>query len=191
MQIEPNGKKRIFVLSVILALGLYFWLALAVDNGLTEEDIAAISGLDLNSHCHSDNRVFDDEVGCLEKIQAAVQSIGSEGISRCASKSDVIEPADFLARNYGCCFDRARFIGKTARFYGFQTRHLFLISPKYGSLSNLLPLSQSSHATSEVLTSKGWMGVDIIYGLYSRHGMFHGVKLPAPEFVFSEILHNF
>ncbi|MEZ5839472.1 MAG: hypothetical protein R3D02_03245 [Hyphomicrobiales bacterium] len=32
---------------------------------------------------------------------------------------------------------------------------------------------------------------DVIYGLYSRHGMFHGAKLPGPEFVYSELLENF
>ena len=158
-----------------------------------------------------------------------MQSIGK---TRCAISSDVIEPAEFIKRNYGCCFDRARFIEKTARYYGYETRHLFLIQPKYNiSVSNMLPLGQSSHATSEILTSQGWLGVDsnepfilldgqnntstyrnaidnitrfpsmqpknfysnnidIIYGLYSRHGNFHGLNLPGPEYVFSELLWN-
>ena len=31
---------------------------------------------------------------------------------------------------------------------------------------------------------------DVIYGLYSRHGNFHGKNFPGPEFVFSELLWN-
>ena len=33
--------------------------------------------------------------------------------------------------------------------------------------------------------------VDVIYGLYSRHGGFHGKQLPGPEYVLSELLWNF
>lgn len=146
--------------------------------------------------------------------------------------SDTIEPSEFLQRNFGCCFDRARFIEKASRHYGFETRHVFLIQPYEGlSITNFLPLGQSSHATSEVYTSRGWLGVDsnepfillskggspttygnainnldsfplmsprnffvseldVIYGLYSRHGNFHGKNFPGPEYVFSEILLN-
>lgn len=31
----------------------------------------------------------------------------------------------------------------------------------------------------------------VIYGLYSRHGMFHGYNLPTPEVNLSEMLYNF
>ena len=89
-----------------------------------------------------------------------------------------------------------------------------------------------SHATSEVKTSRGWLGVDsnhpfllitqdnipvkysaykahfselayrmvpeefykddlfVIYGLYSRHGKFHGPDLPSPEFNLNELWFN-
>jgi hypothetical protein len=30
----------------------------------------------------------------------------------------------------------------------------------------------------------------VIYGLYSRHGMFHGMNLPGPEFNQSELKYN-
>ena len=31
---------------------------------------------------------------------------------------------------------------------------------------------------------------DVIYGLYSRHGNFHGMNFPGPEFVYSELRWN-
>ena len=179
--------------------------------------------------CENIGSSYEKEVECLLAIQASVQSIGEE---RCAVASDIIEPSEFLRRNYGCCFDRARFIEKASRYFGFETRHVFLIQPYEGlSISNFLPLGQGSHATSEILTSKGWLGVDsnkpfilltesgapttyrnainninafplmaprsfyteeldVIYGLYSRHGNFHGKNFPGPEYVLSELLWN-
>lgn len=105
--------------------------------------------------------------------------------------------------------------------------------PAWGiSMTNIFPLNQDSHAATEVLTSRGWLGVDsnepfllltqdgypstyrnainniedfkgispqkffrqkldVIYGLYSRHGRFHGKNFLGPEYVLSEVLFNF
>ncbi|WP_453972775.1 transglutaminase domain-containing protein [Amorphus sp. MBR-141] len=220
----------IAAISCVIAFAAYAAFALSVDNRLTEDDIEAIKTLGIERDCEEIGGKFDKEIACLKSVQHAVQSIGS---TECASKSDLIEPAEFLERNHGCCFDRARFIEKAARYFGFQTRHVFLIAPSHGfSITNALPLGQNSHATSEVLTSRGWLGVDsnepfillnadanpmtyreavsseqglrimepkeffsqgldIVYGLYSRHGFFHGKNLPGPEFVLSELMHNF
>jgi hypothetical protein len=223
-------KKLLLILPAIAAaLVAYAVLGLQVDNGLTPEDRGAIARLSVDDACARAKGDFDGEILCLTAIQSAVQAIGT---TECAGMGDIVEPAEFLRRNHGCCTDRARFVEKAARSFGFQTRHLFLIKPARGlSITNMFPLGQSSHATTEVLTSRGWLGVDsnepfilvtpdgepmtyrraiesgtftevmrpkrffagdldILYGLYSRHGMFHGPKLPGPEFVFSELLQN-
>jgi hypothetical protein len=206
------------------------WFALRVGQTLTGEDALAIAQLQVDDLCRDSVGTFDKEIACLSAIQSRVQSIGTP---KCPGKGALIEPAELLRRNYGCCFDRARFIEKAARAFGYETRHLFLIdSAGRPFLTNLLPLGQESHATSEVLTSRGWLGVDstepfilvdtsaepytygeameiaafkdamrpsgfysrqphIVFGLYSRHGYFHGVDLPGPEFVPAELLHNF
>lgn len=221
--------KRFFFLSPFFVL-LYLMFALSVNNSLTNNDINAIKSLGLELECRNTEEEFDREISCILAIQKAVQSIENE---KCALANEVIEPSEFLQRNYGCCYDRARFIEKSARYFGFETRRVFLIKPVYGiSLANLLPLGQISHGTSEIFTSKGWMGVDsvkpfiltnhiqepvtfrsainqideynilkpdifftgeidVIYGLYSRHGNFHGRNFPGPEYVFSELLMNF
>ena len=214
-----------------LFIFVYANLALSVDNEITSNDVEAILSLKVDEPCINSNGLYKTELECLISIQAAVQAIGGK---ECAENpSDIIEPSNFLKRNYGCCFDRARFIEKAARHYGYETRHIFLIRPKYSlSLTNFLPLKQSSHATSEILTANGWLGVDsnepfiltdsddtphtyryaienldkfpnmspyffyeweldLIYGLYSRHGNFHGKNFPGPEFVFSELKWNF
>jgi len=219
---------------------IYANFALKVDNSLTEQDIIAIKSLDnihknVEENCKNVIGNFDAELACLIAIQGSVKSIVHYTKFRCLPfpKDNIIEPAEYILRDYGCCYDRARFLEKAARYYGFKTRHVFLIQPKYElSLTNFLPLSQGSHATSEVLTVKGWLGIDsnysfqlldadnnpasfvtvlnnindypslkpmdfykkkpdVIYGLYSRHGNFHGKNFPGPEFVFSELLYNF
>jgi len=234
-------KAALLLLSVVIALYAYIAFALSVDNSVTLQDEIAIKSLMVDKACAYSQKNFNEEIVCITSIQAAVQNVGQEG---CSVKSDIVEPLEFLKRGYGCCFDRARFIEKAARYYGFSTRHVFLIQPKYSiSLSNLLPLEQSSHAVSEILTSKGWLGVgsvdpfllldenqdpytyrdtidnlnefpsihpkffyfhlfksfgfggtiedlDLIYGLYSRNGNFHGKNFPGPEYVFSELLWN-
>lgn len=231
-----NKSKKIgLIVTLIFTFMLYVNNALIVDNSLTIKDKSAIKALDVSDICSQRIGLeFYEEIECLASIQKAVQGIGK---NNCAQKIDIIEPYEFLKRGYGCCFDRARFIEKAARYFGYETRRVFMIQPKYGaSFTNTLPLGQASHAASEVLTIKGWIGIDsnepfllldkhgnpktyrlaldsidefpmmvprtffveksvvkdfdIIYGLYSRHGNFHGKNLPGPEFVISELLWN-
>ncbi len=213
-----------------MGLIAYVTFALSVDNTLYEDDKLAIQTLAVDAQCQQSKGVFVRELACIKSIQLSIQAIG---VSTCAKRSDTIEPMSFIKRQYGCCYDRARFIEKAARYYGYQTRHVFLIQRAYNTvLSHLLPLNQSTHATSEILTTDGWLGVDsnrpfillspngrpktyreamdaldefsfmepyafydqdidVIYGLYSRHGRFHGKQLPGPEYVLSELLWNF
>lgn len=217
-------------LVVALFAGIYAALALNVDNTVTHEDVKAIEQLELGAICTLRSPDFLQEVGCIKAIQRQVQAIGR---SECSAKGMPIEPADVLQRGYACCYERARFIEKALRHHGFETRHVFLIEPVGGwSITNMLPLGQASHAATEVLTSRGWMGVDsiepfilmdatgkpydyamsrtsiqlrsqmqpkdfydrhlnIIHGLYSRHGQFFGPNLPGPEFALEELHWNF
>lgn len=206
----------------------YLILFLNINNNITMSDKKAILQLGLEDVCSDVIGDYTKEVVCISRIQKVVQLIG---IHRCPEKKDTAEPSDFLYRGYGCCVEKSRFIEKSARFYGFNTRHLFIIKPIYHSITNFLPLGQESHAASEILTSRGWLGVDsveafmlldqsgnpltyemalrqvssmqsmepklffssnidIIFGLYSRHGNFYGLNAPGPEFVFSELLFN-
>jgi hypothetical protein len=172
---------------------------------------------------------FDAEVHCIKSIQMVIRRLVPD--SKCAIGN--IEPYDFISRGFGCCYDRARFMEKALNYYGFQTRHVALYDiGAYGIFSVFVP-GISSHATTEVKTQKGWLGVDsnhpfllmtrdgialtyktfrlwkndiidpvipekfyekrlaVIYGLYSRHGKFHGPNLPGPEFNLKELKYNF
>lgn len=226
-----TAMKWVAVLTVLSLMALaYALMGLKVDNTVHQADIDAIHELNLGVACEKSEAAFERELACIRSIQHAVQAIGR---SACTEKGLPIEPSNVLARGYACCYERARFIEKALRHHGFATRHVFLIEPVGGwSITNMLPLGQASHAATEVLTSRGWMGVDsiepfilidagglpydyrasrtsaylrtqmkpadfyardldIIHGLYSRHGYFFGPNLPGPEFAVEELRWNF
>jgi hypothetical protein len=207
---------------------IYFFGEL--DKSLTEHDVEAIRMLNVDQLCRIRSS-FEDEVICVETIQKAIAIIVPT--FKCSNKRESIDPSSIVRRGYGCCFERALFTEKALAYYGYETRHLALYdASQYGLLTLVIP-HVSSHAATEVKTSKGWMGVDsnvpfllitkdnkvttyasvnvninnykfhispeqfyrnnliIIYGLYSRHGMSHGINFPVPEFNFNELLYNF
>lgn len=224
--------KKFSAISVILLAALVFYLFFAghVSKSITAADVDAIEKLSVQTSCAQVSS-FPDEIACVKAIQLSIRALIPN--NRCAGRGTTIEPLDFITRSFGCCYDRARFTEKALIYYGFETRHVAIYDvSKHGLLGFFIP-GISSHATSEVLTTKGWMGVDsnepfilltknkevltfrnfkkhaddlddivapqsfyandlmIIYGLFSRHGMFHGLNLPAPEFNFRELRHNF
>jgi len=144
---------------LVVASAAYAAAALVVDQALTTDDIRAIDQLDVAVACGDAQRRYDDQLACIAAIQAAVLAIGEP---HCAPRGMSIEPADFIARGYGCCYDRARFIEKAARHYGFETRHLFLIDEGAHIAKSMATPGHPSHAATEILTARGWLGVDSV-----------------------------
>lgn len=75
------------------------------------------------------------------------------------------EPKDLEASDTAYCNDRARYLDKTFRLYGFETRYASLYSKIPGKifLQTFLTLGVKgafSHALIEVKTAKGWIVVD-------------------------------
>ena len=135
------------VLCVVLAVlgaGVIYGLT-DVNNDLTPEDVQAINSLGVSGECHGLHD-FPAELRCVRSVQLSIKTHVSD--MRCADKSQIIEPDQFLARGYGCCFDRARFIEKTLQFYGFQTRHLALHHLTIPVLGYLLPVNSFDNPIS-------------------------------------------
>jgi hypothetical protein len=224
----PFVIKKTFLAFGLMAIP-YMFFAGHVSKQLTKEDLYAVEKLSIGPRCLN-TASFEDEIDCIKEVQSAIKELVPN--MKCADKGTTIEPLEFLSRGYGCCFDRARFIEKALAYYGFTTRRAAMYDlTQYGWFGLLVP-GIPSHAATEVLTKKGWMGVDsnelfilltdqgevltyksfkpfinnltsnianrsfyeknifVIYGLFSRHGMFHGPNLPIPEFNFRELLHN-
>lgn len=226
-----GGKSRApLLIALPMVIAAYFLAAVPVDNSLSADDRQAIAALKTDAAC-LELKDFAGEIDCIRSAQRRIQQ--SVADTKCASADADIEPGEFIRRGYGCCVDRARFIEKTLRAYGFETRRVALYAVgRYGIFGLGIP-GTPSHASSEVKTTRGWLGVDSIhpfllltkdqqaltyadlgrnranisdivapesfyaadpisvYGLYSRHGMFHGADLPAPEINLAEFRFNF
>jgi len=222
-------KILLIVLALCIVSVIYISQALLVDNHLLQNDINAIEELSVTDKCQNIKN-YENQLSCIQAVHQSIRKKITD--FRCASRFTLIEPNEFLKRGFGCCYDRARFAEKALEYYGFETRHVFLIEQEF-PLFNLLIPGVRSHASSEVKTSKGWLGLDsnedfilltdnnlplsyeqalqntgnikskmrpvsfyskkiqVYYGLYSRHGFFHGLNLPGPEINLDQIHHNF
>lgn len=132
------------------------WIS-AVDDQPTSEDVKVIEELFGDISCASIDD-FEGQVACIRKLQVKLrQEIPN---MRCAARNVLIEPAAFVERGYGCCFDRARLLEKALTHMGYSVRRVALFdSSEHGALALAIP-QVPSHATLEVLTAAGWMGVD-------------------------------
>ena len=140
----------------------YLFASINVSKKITENDLETIKKLKVKEFCSNINS-FKEEVNCINKVQESILKIVTQ--KNCRKGFINSEPFDFVRDNYGCCFDRARFIEKTLTYYGFKNRRVFIISSeKLGIFAFLVPSNTivpiSNHAVTEVKTSKGWIGVD-------------------------------
>lgn len=71
------------------------------------------------------------------------------------------EPYQLYESRSGLCFDRSRLLDKAYQFAGFESRHVYILfklnTPFYKAFFTKM---HSSHAVTEVLTSRGWVYVD-------------------------------
>jgi hypothetical protein len=134
----------------------FLWLG-SVPTSLTSEDKTALSqalsGLSLPISS------FDQQVASIIAIQSVTLSIANSADPIPLSESR--EPADFIRWHRGACYDRSRFMEKALTYIGLQTRHVFVFETDERSpLLAFLSPRTSSHAMTEVNTSRGWMLID-------------------------------
>ncbi|QNP42280.1 hypothetical protein H9L15_07855 [Sphingomonas daechungensis] len=124
----------------------------------TSNDLTAVRQL-LPEHVPLE-RTFDEQVAFILRVQNRVLAASPEerGIPLGRSR----EIVDLLRAGHGACFDRSRAIETALKANGFRTRHASMYSTaKSGSaLRSLLTPDTTSHALTEVETSRGWMIVD-------------------------------
>ncbi|MBO8240522.1 hypothetical protein HA152_07375 [Prochlorococcus marinus XMU1412] len=150
--------KLIFIFFLIIT-SKYFFSSINVKKDLSEEDIRAIKMLNVDKQCKKISD-YKSEIECIKTIQIAQKNLVNS--EKCRTGLIDVEPINFINYNFGCCYDRARFIEKTLTYYGFESRRIFLLATdKYGIFSAIVP-KQDSHAVSEAKTSKGWIGVETI-----------------------------
>lgn len=150
---------RIFIY-LCVALVSYLYVG-SVSDELTSEDISYISKyFGLERKKYNEILSYEEQIDFIVGIQGRVLELspGNNGIPVGKSR----EPKDLIELRSGLCFDRSRSIEKVLNYYGFVTRHIFVAdnSEKYFPLFLFFRGGVSSHAITEVLTSKGWLVVE-------------------------------
>jgi transglutaminase superfamily protein len=149
--------KKLITITLAGVACLYVYVFGGVNNEVTNDDLEAINIIFSDVECNETSS-FEGQVKCASSMQDSLK----RHIPRmeCGDKGTNTEPRDFLDRGYGCCFDRARLLEKGLKSFGLETRHVALYDSSRFGLAALIVPGVSSHATLEVLTSNGWMGVD-------------------------------
>lgn len=108
---------------------------------------------------------YEQELQLIKSVQALVlkEAPGMQAIPEYESR----EPEDLFRNRTGLCFDRSRTFDKLFNWYGFETRHLYILYAKKPTTGEKLPFWRAfftkgteSHAVTEVKTSRGWLVVD-------------------------------
>ena len=151
-----NQNKYFLGISFLGAL-YYFLISIGVSKSISEDDKYITKLLDVDKECLKINS-YDQEIKCIKTIQESQLNIitGKD----CRGKYINLGSKEVIKLNTACCFDRSRITEQALQIYGFKVRHVHLNwTSKRGYLNLLLP-NTNTHAVSEVLTSKGWLGVD-------------------------------
>ena len=151
-----NKKINIFLGLIFITAFSYIYSSIDVTKTISEEDKEITKLLKVDHECSMINS-FQQEINCIKSIQESQLSL-IEGTS-CRGKFINLGSIEVINLNTACCFDRSRIIEQALQIYGFKVRHVHLNDASKGFFNIAVPGS-SSHAASEVLTSKGWLGVD-------------------------------
>ena len=154
---KPKNIVRITAgITTLLGLG-YALIAIHLPKSITKDDIEILKLYNSDEEC-LDIDSYNKEIKCIKKIQLSQLKL-IKG-TRCRGKYINIGSKKLLKENKGCCYDRSRLTEQALQYYGFQVRHVHLNHTEGIGYLNLLVPSTPSHAVTEVLTSRGWMGVD-------------------------------
>ena len=148
--------KKILYLSFFIFFFSYLYFAIRVPKNISLEDIQLTKLLNVDNEC-SNIDSFIKEIKCIKSIQKAHLNL-IKG-TKCRDQFNFflnLGSLNVIKENTACCFDRSRITEQSLQYYGFKIRHIFLLN----NLFNFRYSLNSSHATTEVLTTKGWLGVD-------------------------------
>lgn len=160
-----NLHKKIFWGLTVCSM-LFVFLAVITNVGvdITPEDKSTFSSIKIPLPVSppTSSLSFNDQINLIRALQAEVFVRapfieGDAGIPLYRPR----EPKDLFQYQRGLCFDRSRTIDKLLNFYGFKTRHIYILYKNNRSfIRALFSYGHPSHAVTEVMTSKGWMLVD-------------------------------
>lgn len=151
-------KKLKLLLGITLLGALYYtFTSIRVSKSISKEDKEITKLLKVDKYCSKINS-YEEEIKCIKSVQESQLNLikGKD----CRGKYINLGSKEVINSNTACCYDRSRITEQTLQIYGFKVRHVHLNETSKRGYLNLLIPKTSSHAVSEVLTSKGWLGVD-------------------------------
>ena len=150
-------KTKYFLGVLFLGVLSYILISMEVSKSISEDDKYITKLLNVDEECLKINS-YEKEIKCIKTIQESQFNLITG--TACRGKYINLGSKEVIEVNTACCFDRSRIIEQALQIYGFKVRHVHLNETSKRGYFNLLIPNTSSHAVSEVLTSKGWLGVD-------------------------------
>ncbi len=148
---------KLYATLLCIAALSYIFTSIRVSKSISQEDYEVTNLLNIDKEC-SNISSYDNEITCIKAVQEAQLDL-IEGTT-CRGKFTNLGSKKVITANTACCTDRARITEQALQIYGFQIRHIHLNRTSKRGYLNLLVQSSGSHATTEVLTSRGWLGID-------------------------------
>ena len=150
-------QQKVFFALLAVSISFYTYFSVKVTKAITQNDYKITKLLNVDKECSNLN-TYEKEIICIKNIQKAQLNL-IEG-TKCRGKYINLGSIEVIDENTACCFDRARITEQALQIFGFKVRHVHLNETAKRGYFNLLIPRSNSHAVTEVLTSKGWLGVD-------------------------------
>ena len=148
---------KFFLSLLAISISIYSYASIRVTKAITQDDYEIAKLLNIDKEC-SDLNTYEKEIICVKSIQEAQLNLIDD--TKCRGKFINLGSLEVINKNTACCFDRARITEQALQIYNFKVRHVFLTQTENRGYFNLLAPGSPSHAVTEVLTSRGWLGVD-------------------------------
>ena len=148
---------NLFFTLLAISFASYIYASIRVTKAVTQDDHEITKLLNKDKECSNLN-TYEKEIICIKSIQDAQLDLIED--TECRGKFINLGSIEVISKNTACCFDRSRITEQALQIYGFQVRHVHLNQTANRGYFNLLIKGSSSHAVTEVLTSRGWLGVD-------------------------------
>ena len=148
---------KLFFSLLAISISFYSYASIRVTKAITQDDHEITKLFNIDKECSNLN-TYEKEIICIKSIQEAQLNLIED--TKCRGRFINLGSIEVINKNTACCFDRARITEQALQIYGFKVRHVHLNQTENRGYFNLFIPGSSSHAVTEVLTSRGWLGVD-------------------------------
>ena len=148
---------KLFFSLLAISISFYSYASIRVTKAITQDDHEITKLFNIDKECSNLN-TYEKEIICIKSIQEAQLNLIED--TKCRGRFINLGSIEVINKNTACCFDRARITEQALQIYGFKVRHVHLNQTENRGYFNIFGPGSTTHAVTEVLTSRGWLGVD-------------------------------